>query len=158
MATKKLTAALLTLNEAINAGMEYPTAHEKAVSLHKLSDKQADELRDAYDTQEAAFAKSKDDPNHKYRVLEMVLGTEGTPERCRIRVYLLNPGECYAGFGGSRSGLVVRKTASLVVSTLQCGSLREVEYDLRGMPEGDTWAWLKRCILREAGVKLPDEG
>lgn len=32
-----------------------------------------------------------------------------------IKLYLLNPGDWFAGFGGSRAGLVVRKTASLIV-------------------------------------------
>lgn len=161
MATK-INKALVALNELIRQGVEYPAAHTDIVAKHGLNDKQASELTNAYDTQEAAFAKSTPpadtDPNAKYRVLSMEIGTKGTESHVRIRVYLLNPGETFERFGGSRQGLTVRKTASLIVSTLQCGSSRDTEYDLRGgVNQPDVWAWLKRCVLREAGVKVPDE-
>jgi hypothetical protein len=162
MATKKVTAALLTLNEAINGGVEYPAAHEKACAIHNLTVAQAEQLADAYDTQEAAFAKSNPDrdPNDRYKVLTMELGAKGTESHTRINVYLLNVGEHFERFGGSSRGLTVTKKASLIVRTVSCGSSSDREYDLHGkgrLRNMDTWAWLKRCIIREAGVTLPDE-
>jgi hypothetical protein len=70
------------------------------------------------------------DPNEKFKIMGFRQG--GTT----IRVYLLNPGEVFQGFGGSRHGLQVNKTASLIVSEVD-HERRDVEYDLRG--KDGTW-------------------
>jgi hypothetical protein len=54
----------------------------------------------------------------------------------RRRVYLLNPGDHFERFGGSSRGLVVRKTASLIVSESQGGCRSDVEYDIN---KADVW-------------------
>jgi hypothetical protein len=46
--TSNITQALETLNNLIGKGWEYPDAHAKAVTLHKVD---ADELAAAYDNQ-----------------------------------------------------------------------------------------------------------
>jgi len=150
---KKLDKALESLNARIAEGVEYPSAHEQTVSMYKLTDAQATALTAAYDAQPPADS----DANKRFRIFNIAVGDKGTASYTRVRVYLLNPGETFARFGGSKHGQTARKTASLIVSTLQCGTLRDVEYDLRGMPEGDTWGWIRRLILREGGVSLPDE-
>lgn len=87
------------------------------------------------------------DPNLKYKVLEFRLS--GTPDT-QIEVYLLNPGNHFDRFGGSRQGLVVRKTASLIVRTHSMG-LRDVEYDL-----GDEvmWGYIRMWIAQGYGVEF----
>lgn len=47
-------------------------------------------------------------------------------------IHLLNPKEHMAGFGGSRSGLVVGKTASIVLRTRQKkgGMVKDMELDI----------------------------
>lgn len=42
--------------------------------------------------------------------------------------HILQPGEVFPGFGGSRHGLLVKKTASLVVRERGAHGLRDVEY------------------------------
>lgn len=106
----------------------------------------------------SAEANRDTDPNAALRIFAIQLGEKGTESYTRVRVYLLNPGETFARFGGSSRGLTARKTASLIVSTLQGGSVRDVEYDLRGgTKHPDVWPWIRRLILREGGVELPDE-
>jgi len=71
--------------------------------------------------------------NDRYLVLdfERTYGDEGeTPRKYRYKVYLLPAGGYFEGFGGSRSGLVVGKTPSLVVRTLDGLGQRDAEYDL----------------------------
>jgi hypothetical protein len=57
-------------------------------------------------------------------------------------VYMLNPGESFEGFGGSRHALPIKKTASLIVRSIQHG-ISDTEYDIT---DGSTWAWLARLI------------
>jgi hypothetical protein len=45
-----------------------------------------------------------------------------------VRAYVLSPGERFPRFGGSSAGLLVRKTASLIVSRVQNGCQRDDEY------------------------------
>lgn len=53
-----------------------------------------------------------------------------TERKYRFEVYLLPPKAVFDGFGGSRSGLLVGNTPSLVVRTRGGGVVRDVEYDL----------------------------
>lgn len=71
---------------------------------------------------EACAAMEKDDPNAKYLVADFTLN--GT----RTQVYLLNAGDWFPGFGGSRSGLVAVKTASLIVRQTGNMGLTDTEY------------------------------
>lgn len=75
--------------------------------------------------------------NDKFLVLEY------TVERTRVRVYLLNPGDVFEGFGGSRHGLCVRKTASLIVSESDHGR-RDCEYNVN---DKEAWASIQRGLL-----------
>lgn len=60
-----------------------------------------------------------------------------------MEVYLLNPGECFPRFGGSSSGLVVNKTASIITRTYQSGSFMDTEYDIK---DREFWGYLGRLI------------
>lgn len=51
MNTKKIEAALKSLNELVGKGMEYPAAQWKVSCRFKLTEKQAEELAKAYDNQ-----------------------------------------------------------------------------------------------------------
>lgn len=63
-----------------------------------------------------------------------------TPDgECRIEVYALNPGARFAPFDGSKSGLVVGKTASLVLRTKTGWGTRDVEYDIN---DKDAWDYI----------------
>jgi len=53
-----------------------------------------------------------------------------TPRKYRYQVYLLPAGAMFEGFGGSRSGLLVGRTPSLVVRTHEPHGVRDTEYDL----------------------------
>lgn len=58
-------------------------------------------------------------------------------------IYALNPGQTFPNFGGSRHGLTVRKTASLIVRNTQAGCITDTEYNV---DDGHVWAWLARLI------------
>jgi hypothetical protein len=61
---------------------------------------------------------------------------------CEIEIHMLNPGQSFEGFGGSRHALVPKKTASIVTRTRQHGvSDREMDiYD------PNFWKWIGRLI------------
>lgn len=73
------------------------------------------------------------DSNDKYLITRF---ERGEKEKQTMSVYLLNPGDLFAGFGGSRHGLLVRKTASLVVRVEGIGGVHDTEYDIH-----DKRAW-----------------
>lgn len=62
-----------------------------------------------------------------------------------LEVYMLNPGQRFDGFGGSRGGLTVSKTASLIVRTSHgpMSMIRDTELDIT-----DDWFWqtIAKCI------------
>ena len=70
------------------------------------------------------------DPNAKFCILSL------DKEKYQQRVYLLNPGDYFEGFGGSRHALRVNKTASLIVRTNGYMGLQDTEYDITRM---DVW-------------------
>lgn len=77
-------------------------------------------------------------------------------DKIEYQVYLLNPGEVFAGFGGTRSGLLVRKTASLIIRCLACGSSTDVEYDIRDPNAWRTIRWAtENCLYRAMGEGKP---
>jgi hypothetical protein len=71
-----------------------------------------------------------------------------------IEVYLLNPGEHFPGFGGSKQGLTVRKTASLIVRQTSPTGQQDVEF---GVADPATWARLRRLIRKYGLVPGADD-
>lgn len=116
----------------------------------------------AYDTLEKAqaacnninSAQGGDVANDRYKILDYSIARNENEERgtMRVRVYLLNVGDVFHGFGGSRHGLVVRKKASLIVRELDHG-LRDHEYDLNSE---NAWSAIERGRLIAAGVKFDE--
>lgn len=84
------------------------------------------------------------DINAHHCIMDFKRGSE------RVRVYLLNPGDHFHYFGGSSRGLVVRKTASLIVSVNQYGSRTDTEYDLN---KQDVWERILRAYRASLGVE-----
>lgn len=68
--------------------------------------------------------------NEKFLIADFTIGD------ARKQVYMLNPGDHFAGFGGSSSGLSVRKTASLIVRETSQGVTADTEYDIN---KRDVW-------------------
>jgi hypothetical protein len=64
-------------------------------------------------------------------------------------IHMLNPGEHYPDFGGSRSGLVVGKTASLVLSRRGIMGIHDTELDIY---DKNVWAWIARLINDNGGA------
>lgn len=81
------------------------------------------------------------DPNEKFLILSYEVDGH------KFRVYLLNPGDWFQGFGGSSAGLVVGenlipgkpKTASLIVRRIH-GGWYDLEVDINNK---DTWASIR---------------
>lgn len=69
--------------------------------------------------------------------------TSTETQKVVAEVYLLNPGEFFEGFGGSRHPLPIRKTASLITRSIQGGCISDTEYDITS---GTPWAWIARLI------------
>ena len=86
------------------------------------------------------------DRNEKYLILAYQIGG------ARYSVYLLNPGDMFQGFGGSRHPLMVKKTASLVIRRLQ-HELSDREYNIN-----DTGAWeaIRYGFLLAHGVRTEE--
>lgn len=106
MATRKKTVKLAKGSDAYNA------------ALGKLTTTMAEALPQG---------------NARFLVLdfERVYSTPGEPDsKYRYEVYLLPPGAFFEGFGGSRSGLLVNETPSLIVRTRGGGVWRDHEYPL----------------------------
>lgn len=78
--------------------------------------------------------KAPADPNEAHLVLSYenthtVVGG-GQPYVIRTRVYLLNPGAFFHGFGGSRHAKAITKTASLIIRTQGPWGMRDYETDI----------------------------
>lgn len=85
-----------------------------------------------------------EDLNARYRIMDFKIGGE------RRRVYLLNPGDHFERFGGSSRGLLVRKTASLIVSETQGGCRTDIEYDI-----GNKDVWERILYAYYVSKKVP---
>lgn len=60
-----------------------------------------------------------------------------------IDIHVLNPGEFFKNFGGSRHSLEVKHTASIITSTKTPYDRRDVEY---GLDSKEFWEWMTRII------------
>lgn len=78
------------------------------------------------------------------KVLTLTCGGE------TVEIHMLNPGQLFDKFGGSRSGLVVGKTASLITRRISAMGIVDRELDIY---DADIWEWLARLIN---GEKAPD--
>jgi hypothetical protein len=66
-----------------------------------------------------------------------------------VQVFILHPGDVFPYFGGSRSGLMVGKTPSLIVRNMQHGCQTDTEYDTS---DHDAWTRiLKAYDARDTG-------
>lgn len=75
-------------------------------------------------------------------VLEEGEAPHRVTRRTRYEVYVLNPGDVFAGFGGSRHGLCVKKTASLIIREYSyAGTMTDTEFDVNS---AKTWEWIGR--------------
>lgn len=70
------------------------------------------------------------DLNEHYKVADFETDNE------RVQVYILKPGDTFERFGGSRHGLTVSTTPSLIVSITSAGGKRDLEYNLHAV---DIW-------------------
>lgn len=83
--------------------------------------------------------------NEKHRIMTIKYGPN------RSEVHILNPGDCFDGFGGSSRGLVVRKTASLIVREVGPSfGLNDTEYNVN---DKKAWARIAKQ-LRTEGVEV----
>jgi hypothetical protein len=73
-----------------------------------------------------------------------------TPDRRKISVYILNPGECFPRWGGSQQSLLVEKTPSLITREEGPGGTLDKELNVND-PEG--WRVIRYCINH--GVLAP---
>lgn len=76
----------------------------------------------------------------------LTIKTSATTE---TEIHMLNPRECMPRFGGSRSGLVVGETASLVTRAKTAGMQQDVE---REITDPFIWDYIARCINGEIKV------
>lgn len=73
--------------------------------------------------------------NDQFKILEHKV------DNYRYEIYLVNPGQFFEGFGGSRHGLQVKKTASLIIRQRGPHGLRDTEYDIA---DKDAWESIER--------------
>ena len=68
-------------------------------------------------------------PNDQYKIFEFETSHE------RVSVYVLKPGQNFERFGGSRHGLTVVKTPSLIIRThsLRGHGTQDVEHDVHNI-------------------------
>lgn len=60
-----------------------------------------------------------------------------------MTIHMLNPGQHFPNFGGSRSGLVVGKTASMITQHRTPNALHDVEHDIH---DPAIWKFIADCI------------
>lgn len=70
---------------------------------------------------------NQEDVNDDYKVIQFERGGS------IIRVYILKPGQVFKRFGGSSSGLLVRKTPSLIVTQSGISGRVDIEYDVHDL-------------------------
>lgn len=85
-------------------------------------------------------------PDHNEKFLVLKYRAHGID----TEVYLLDPGEIFEGFGGSRHGLPIKKTASLIVRQSGPGiggMLKDTEY---GINRKDIWDHILKFYVQAA--------
>jgi hypothetical protein len=85
------------------------------------------------------------DLNEKSKVAEFISGSNTTT------VYMVNPGDVFHGFGGSRHALSPKKTASMIVRSLGPMGLNDCEYDIN-----DKAVW--QSLMKVARACPPVQG
>lgn len=63
--------------------------------------------------------------------------------KTKYEVYTMNPGDTFPNFGGRTSGLVARKTGSIVIRERSSVGLRDTEYDLH---DASVWHWVATLV------------
>ena len=73
-------------------------------------------------------------------------------EHSTFEIHLLNAGEIFPGFGGSKRGLLVTETASLIVRRYchQSGSMEDSEHDI-DCPKA--WASIKNIMSKATSIE-----
>jgi hypothetical protein len=69
-------------------------------------------------------------------------------------IHMLNPGEFFPDFGGSRSGLQVRKTASLIVRERSPWGRKDTEYDIS---DQSMWRWFSNLMQDNPKIEVTAE-
>lgn len=67
-----------------------------------------------------------------------------------VEIHLLNVGQTFVGFGGSKRGLTARKTASLITRHKAPWGTHDIEYDI---DNPRPWKWVEELIAWH-GFKL----
>lgn len=113
-----------------------------------------------HNTSTAKVVMCSDSQNERYHVLTLrhVGGGCGPTSSSVTEIYFLNPGQGFHGFGGSSSGLVARKTASMIVRRCSNASdWSDVEYDINGEKARAVWAHVaKRVALGDVLCTIAD--
>lgn len=74
--------------------------------------------------------------------------------KTKYEIHILQPGEVFPRFGGSRHGLLVKKTPSLIVRETATHGLKDTEYDVNN--EG-IWRWIGKLMdVNRVAVITPD--
>ncbi len=91
-----------------------------------------------------------EDHNKKYEIASWEHEGETTT------IYLLNPGDWFDRFGGSRHALPVKKTASLIVRRQSPMGLEDVEHNIN---DRKLWDNIFRCanMVKYAGGAVDEE-
>lgn len=85
--------------------------------------------------------------NEQYRVMTITAPTPDAGPR-RREVFIVPPRKVFAGFGGSRAGLLVDSQPSLIIRDVDAGSQRDAEYNVH-----DQRAWNAiRMMIMAGGV------
>lgn len=87
--------------------------------------------------------------NEEFRIATLLHVGEGCHPNSKARtdVYVLNPGQRFDRFGGSSTGLVVEKTASLIVSrTDEAGGRYDAEYAVNDAKAMNFWSYLTERV------------
>jgi hypothetical protein len=79
------------------------------------------------------------DPIARFLVMSFDYKDPDSSSNLRTRIYLLPPRANFPGFGGSKSGLFVGNTPSMVMRQTASWGTRDVEYDLA---DPDAWGYI----------------
>jgi len=73
-------------------------------------------------------------------------------EKTKVEVHMLNVGQGMTPFGGSSSGLLVRKTASLVTRRKDSWGTKDVEWDIH---DPSVWNWIADLTTKHGFTAVP---